>query len=146
MMEERRKGSRRERLVSVRFPDRRRGFPRRLPAGGVTRTYHVALASLRDQATAIALLASLLLALNLADLTLTLRALEAGAVEVNPFMAALFESGWAVPAKLGLGAVAIGGLWSLRRYRQALAAMAWVALGMGLLVAYQAVLLAVIAP
>jgi hypothetical protein len=100
---------------------------------------------MRGRTTTIALLAGLLLALNLADLILTQRALTAGAVEVNPFMAALFESGNAVAVKLGVGAVAVGGLWALRRYRPALAALAWASTAMAVLVAYQTVLVGVIA-
>jgi hypothetical protein len=144
-MGDRREGNRRQRLLSLRLPDRRRGFRRRDPASPLVRAYHGYFRAIRDDTTIIALLASLLLALNLADLTLTQRALAAGAIEVNPLMAALFATGRAVAVKLGVGGVAVWGLWLLRRYRPALAALTWACVGMGLLVGYQVALVAVIA-
>ncbi len=112
-MDDRRQGERRRANLSVRFPDRRYGFPRRTPQGSFRRRYLGGLAAVRDNSTLLVLLASLLLALNIADLTLTRRALEAGAVEVNPLMAALFDSNMALATsvKLGLSAIVVCGLW-----------------------------------
>ncbi len=144
MATDRRSGERRRSWISLRYPDRRLGFRRRLPAGPIARRYHATLTSMRDRTLTIALLVSLLFALNLADLILTRRALAAGAIEANPIMAALFEAGLAVPAKLGLTALAIATLWALRRYRIALAALVWACVGFGALVTYQVALLAVL--
>ncbi|MEE8331074.1 MAG: DUF5658 family protein [Acidimicrobiia bacterium] len=145
-MDDRRQGERRRANLSVRFPDRRYGFPRRTPQGSFRRRYLGGLAAVRDNSTLLVLLASLLLALNIADLTLTRRALEAGAVEVNPLMAALFDSNMALATsvKLGLSAIVVGGLWLMRRYRPALSLLVYASIGMGLLVTYQAALVAAI--
>ena len=99
---------------------------------------------LRDAPNTIAILAALLFALNLADLVLTRHALGAGAIEINPVMAALFESGIGAAVKLAVGAVVVAGIWALRRYRPALSMLVWAAVGMGILVAYQTVLVTVI--
>jgi hypothetical protein len=145
-MNDRRRRDRRHRLIAVRFPDRRYGFPRRVPRNPLLRRYAGALAAIRHNEAVIALLASLLLALCLADLTLTQRALGAGAIEANPIMAALFESGFSVAAaaKLSLSALVVGLLWLLRRYRAALSTLIGLCAIMGGVVAYQALLLAVV--
>ena len=145
-MDDRRNDERRQRLMAIRFPDRRRGFPRRTVDGSLRSRYLAVLGSIRDNAITLVLMAALLLALNVADLALTNRALAGGAVEVNPVMAALFESSPAAAAsvKLGLSAVVVAGLWSLRRYRQAVAALLWTCVAMGLLVGYQTVLVTAI--
>lgn len=102
---------------------------------------------MRRQPTVLVLLAALILALNLADLILTREALAAGAIEVNPVMAALFASSMSAAAaiKILVAAVVVGGLWALRRYRSGVAALIWVTAGMGVLVVYQVTLVAVIA-
>jgi hypothetical protein len=145
-MDERRRRDRRQQFLAVRFPDRRHGFPRRVPQGPLRRRYAESLEAIRDSGTIFALLASLLLALSLADLTLTQRALGAGAIEANPIMAALFEFDASIAAatKLSLSALVVAGLWLLRRYRAALAALVAMCAGMGLVVAYQALLLSVV--
>ena len=143
-MDERRHGDRRQRLISLRFPDRRRGFQRRQPQSTVARHYQSALLSLREAPTAVVLLAALLFALNLADLVLTQYALGAGAIEINPVMAALFESGSAAAVKLAVGAFAVAGLWSMRRYRPALSMLVVMVAAMGILVTYQTVLITLV--
>ena len=143
-MEERRSEDRRQRLISLRFPDRRHGFRRRQPQRTASRRYQNALIALRDAPTTIVLLASLLFALNLADLVLTQHALSAGAIEINPIMDALFESGMAAAVKLSIGAFAVGGLWMLRRYRPALSMLVWTAVAMGVLVTYQTVIVTLV--
>lgn len=145
-MDDRRQGDRRTANLSLRYPDRRYGFPRRSPQGPLSRRYVSGLAAIRDNSTLLVLLASLLLALNIADLNLTRRALEAGAVEVNPLMAVLFDSDMALATavKLGFSALVVGGLWVMRRYRPALSLLVYASIGMGLLVTYQAVLVSAI--
>jgi len=141
-MEDRRTSERRQSLLAIRLPDRRLGFPRRQTSGPFRSQYLNMLTYLRDSPTTIVLLGSLLLALNLADLTLTKRALAAGAIELNPFMAAFFESDMAAAnaVKLGMSAAVVGGLWSLRRYRPAISALVWATVMMGVLVTYQTAL------
>ncbi len=64
------------------------------------------------------------LLLNLADLVLTLDALEMGAVEANPLMAGLFDLSpvAATIFKLAIGLLIAGILWRMRRYRRVLEA------------------------
>ncbi|MDH3729949.1 MAG: DUF5658 family protein [Acidimicrobiia bacterium] len=145
-MVDRRIGERRRALISVRYPDRRHGFPRRTPRGPILKRYLGGLEAIRDNSNLVVLLATLLLTLNIADLNLTRIALDAGAVEVNPFMAALFESDFALATavKLGLSAFVVGGLWLMRRYRAALSLLVIASVAMGVLVTYQALLVAAI--
>ena len=62
--------------------------------------------------------------LNVVDLALTLRAIEFGAVELNPIMAALLGTDPVVAAvfkvTIGLGVVAV--MWVMRGYRRVLEA------------------------
>ena len=145
-MQDRRRRDRRRQPIAVRFPDRRFGFPRRVPESPLQRRYANVVASIRNDETVIALLATLLLALCLADLTLTQRALGAGAVEANPIMAALFASGGSIAAatKLSVSALVVGLLWLLRRYRAALTTLLTMCAVMGGVVTYQALLIAIV--
>jgi len=109
--------------VSFHYPERRSGFDRRRAAGGALRaSYLRALASYRDSPAAIGAVVVGFVVLSAADLVLTLRALEAGATEINPIMAALFESGPAAAAafKMTLAAAVGAVIWSTRRYRRIL--------------------------
>ena len=144
-MDDRRRADRRQQFLAIRLPDRRRGFPRRTVTGPWKRRYLESLAHIRDNPTVFVLLATLLLALQLADFTLTQVGFTKGAVELNPIMAALFDAGLAHSVKLGVSAVVVGGLFALRRYRPALGALVWMCVGMGALVTYQMVLVFYIA-
>ena len=96
------------------------------------------MAAYADRPVLIASVVVAIAVLNAADLVLTVRALERGALEVNPIMAAMLSGSPAVAAffKLGIGGGVAAGLWSLRRYRQALAASLGVLAGMSVLFLY----------
>ena len=70
----------------------------------------------------IATVVAAFVALNVADLVLTAYALDRGATEANPIMAALFgvNQGVAMAFKLAVALVVAVALWSLRRYRMIL--------------------------
>lgn len=129
-------GERRTRRVSLRYPERRSGFDRRV-AGG-------ALAGYRDRPHLIALALATLLALNVADYAFTVVALGRGAREVNPLMAALFEIDPVAAAVVKLAAVmmVITAIWQLRRFRRILQVSLIALAGFGMLVSYQLILLA----
>ena len=96
------------------YPERRTGFDRRASGG--------AIAWYRDRPPVVALALVGLTAMNLADFLLTVRALDRGAVEVNPLMAALFDFDPAVAGgvKLLLGTTVVLVIWQMRRYRRIL--------------------------
>lgn len=136
---------RRVRRVSLHHPERRSGFDRRRPESGTLRSAWLRLLSAyRDSPMAIAVVVLGFVALSAADLILTLRALEAGASELNPVMAALFEVG-PVPAaafKLSIAVAVAAVLWVARRHRRVLE-LSLVATGlMAALLVYHLVLLA----
>ncbi len=126
--------------------ERRSGFDRRRSFGSsrLAAALEAPALRLRDQP---ALLPELLVLVNLfslVDLLITLQLLRRGAVEINPIMAHLFESGAgpAAVAKIGVVLAATLGLWLLRRHRAALTtAIALVAV-YGSLIAYELVGLA----
>lgn len=122
---------RRARTRSLRFPERRTGFDRRGPAGVLT--------WYRDRPVAIATTLAAVMALNLADFYLTLLALDRGAREVNPIMAALFEHdpSLALAFKLATAAAVVLIIWQLRRYRRILTVSLIAVGGFSLLVLYQ---------
>lgn len=146
---ERRHGAdRRVRRISLRYPDRRSGFERRRPVGGALRGAHRRmLDAYRESPRALARVLALVVILNTADLLLTLRALSLGAGEANPVMGWLLTSNPMLAGlfKVSVGAAAALAMWSMRRYRRVLEASLWVAGGLGLLVAYHAIGLAVLA-
>ncbi len=110
-------GERRVRTVSLRYPEQRTGFDRR-----ATSRYQSALTAYRREPGAIAAVLGLILALNAADLILTVRALGRGTGEANPLMAWLFEQhmGLAATFKLAVGLAVTAAIWRLRRYRRVL--------------------------
>ncbi len=114
---------RRVHRASFRLPERRTGFARRLPAGGAGR-FTLLLEAYRDRPGLIALAIGMIVGLSAADLLLTLRALDLGAVELNPAMAWLLEVGpWAAAAFKLSTALAVGAVtWAMRRYRRILEA------------------------
>jgi hypothetical protein len=115
---DRRYADRRVSRLAVRWPDRRTGFDRR---GGPSRWGRVVLAYARRPAVIAAVLGTVVL-LNAADLWLTVRALDRGAVEVNPVMRVLLETRPVTAAvfKLAVGVGVAAVLWRLRRYRRIL--------------------------
>ena len=110
-------GERRVRTVSLRYPEKRTGFDRR-----ATSRYQSALTAYRRQPGAIAAVLGLILALNAADLILTVRALGRGTGEANPLMAWLFDQHAVLAAifKLAVGLAVTAVIWRLRRYRRVL--------------------------
>ncbi len=130
-MGDRRTLERRTRRAAFRLPERRTGFDRRV-GGGVVVWY-------RDHPGAIAIALAGVLVLNVADLLLTLRALDRGAREANPVMALLFEIGPAAAGTtklvLALGVVLV--IWHMRRYRRILQVSLVALGGFGLVLAYQ---------
>ena len=139
---ERRTGiDRRVRLVSLRRPERRLGYVRRLPdSGGLRLAYHRTLASLRDNNRVLVLSLLAIIWLNSADLYFTAHSLEAGAIEVNPVMAQLLESNAILAGvfKLAIGLAVALGIWILRRYRRATEAALFIVVLLTALVIYQA--------
>ena len=116
---------RRVRRMSLYFPDRRRGFVRRqIHGSGARAAYNRTLANYRSSPRAIATVLLTIAILNFVDMALTLRALQLGAAELNPIMAALIDLdpllATAFKASIVFGVVAV--MWAMRRYRQVLEA------------------------
>lgn len=120
--ERRNRPDRRTRRVSFHYPERRSGFDRRGTAAPTASIPTRLLSAYRDSPVAIAVAVLAFVALSAADLLLTLRALEAGATEANPVMAALFEQGplaaGAFKMTLAVGVAVV--MWAGRRYRRVL--------------------------
>lgn len=136
---DRRSADRRSRIPAFRYPERRSGFDRRTPPADSWRgRYRATLLWYRRTPAALGAVLGLMLALNAADLVLTLHALDRGAVEVNPVMAQMFEAGTAPAAlfKLTVGVLVAGVIWALRRYRRILEASLIVVAILGALVVY----------
>ena len=131
-MAERRRGpDRRRRRPAFRFPDRRSGFDRR-QSGGLLAWY-------RDRPMLIAASLAAIVALNVADYALTVRALDYGAREANPIMAVLFahDPTLALAFKMFTATAVVLVIWQLRRYRKILGVSLLAVGGFGLLVVYQ---------
>lgn len=121
--ERRRPPDRRVRRISLHHPERRSGFDRRQPDDGTLRSVWLRmLTSYRDSPAAIAAVVLAFVALSAADLVLTLAALDAGATEINPVMAALFERSppLAGVVKMSLAVAVATVLWIARRHRRIL--------------------------
>ena len=112
--ERRRRPDRRVGAASFRYPERRTGFRRR-----ERRPYDLLLEGYRARPWAVASVILSFVVLNAADLVLTVRALELGATEANPAMAALFGLGTPAAAvfKLAMACGVAAVLLTLRRYR-----------------------------
>lgn len=120
--EERRVGERRRTKRPV-LSERRTGFDRRSEARGNRNLYFRLLRAYRRNPRTILLVLALFTALNLADLVLTIRSFERGAIELNPVMRALFEVHPIVAGivKMAVGMVVAEVIWTFRRHRGALA-------------------------
>ena len=146
MVDQRRGADRRVKPVSFRFPDRRLGFVRRQTQGTQVRTaYHRTLAAYRSQPRALAAVLVTVAVLNVADLALTLRALQLGAVELNPIMAALLGTDPMLASvfKLAIGFGVVGAMWAMRRYRRVLEGSLLLLGGFTLLIAYSLTMLVI---
>ncbi len=111
--------------MSLRVPERRSGFDQRRPVGGpLRRGYHRVLDTYRHRPRALLAVLVVFVALNTADLVLTVRAIGLGAEEANPVMAWLLGVDPVVAAayKLGIGAAAALVMFAMRRYRRILEA------------------------
>ena len=120
---DRRVGSDRRVKRRFRYPERRHGFDRRKThAGPAAAAYHRMLAAYRRNPRVLALVLIIVATLNVADLVLTLRAVDLGAVEVNPIMAALIDADRALAAvfKVSIGLAVVAVIWAMRRYRRIL--------------------------
>ncbi len=121
---DRRRGDRRQRRVSLVWSERRSGFDRREPAsaGRVSMAFESVLTGLRDSPATFRILLLTVNMLNLADFALTMNALAIGGGEANPIMRSLFDLN---PAYAGLFktfvvlAVSLV-MWRFRRFRSAL--------------------------
>ena len=117
---------RRARKTSIHFPERRSGFDRRTnPSAGRFRVAYVGwIRQLSASRGKTALLMASIVALNVADMAFTFRALDRGLQEVNPVMAGLLEDGHGVAAfvKIGISVVFAAAGWSFRRYRRVIEA------------------------
>jgi hypothetical protein len=125
IVDQRRGVDRRVRRLSFRFPDRRLGFARRQIRGRPARAaYDRMLGAYRYNSQSLALVLVTVAILNVADLVLTLRSIELGAVEVNPIMAALINADPLLASifKVTIGLVVVAAMWSMRRYRRVLEA------------------------
>ncbi len=144
---ERRRADRRRRSSFV-LRERRTGFDRRTAppptaAHAVLEWAHVHLRK-RSRAVFVLLVAANLL--SLADYALTLRALEVGATEANPFLRLLFDIDPILTGLVKLVLVVGASLliWRFRRFRRVLSVeLAMVAL-FAATVAYQAVYLSIL--
>lgn len=113
---------RRARKTTVHFPERRMGFDRRTgPSAGRARVAYLGwIRRLSESPERAALLMISIVALNIADVAFTFRALDRGLQEVNPVMAGLLDAGHGVAAFVKIGvpvALAAAGWW-LRRFRR----------------------------
>ena len=125
--------------------ERRSGFDRRRsaclsPAAG---TLEAPAVSLRDRPARLVELLVLVNLLSVVDLLVTLEVLRLGAVELNPIMSRLLESGpaQAAVAKIGVVLLATLGLWLLRRHRAALSTAVALVAVYGSLVTFELVTL-----
>lgn len=130
---------RRVKTISFRIPDRRLGFPRRQHDDRSALTaYSRTLAAYRNRPRALATVLAAVAMLNIADLVLTVRALELGAAELNPIMAALLNSNLLLAAtfKVTIGFGVVASMWTMRRYRLILEASVLLLGGFTLLTVY----------
>ena len=146
IIDQRRGTDRRVKPVSFRLPDRRLGFVRRqVQVSPARAAYNRMLASYRSQPRALAAVLVTVAVLNVADLALTLRALQLGAVELNPVMAALIGTDPLLASvfKLAIGFGVVGVMWALRRYRRVLEGSLLLLGGFTLLVGYSLTMLVI---
>lgn len=144
IVDQRRGGDRRVKHLSFRFPDRRLGFTRRRDRERPARAAYIRmLSAYRSRPGALAAVLAAVVLLNIADLVLTLRALELGAVELNPIMATLIgadpllASVFKVAIVLGVAAA----MWMMRRYRRVLEASLVLLGGFTVLIGYSLLML-----
>jgi hypothetical protein len=121
---DRRRGDRRKRRLSLVWPERRTGFDRRAAGseGRAGSAVEYVVTGLRDSPAAIRVLLLALNILNLADFALTMNALAIGGGEANPIMRSLFDLS---PVYAGVFKVIVIFavsllIWRLRRFRSAL--------------------------
>jgi hypothetical protein len=138
---ERRTGpDRRVRRVSLRYPERRSGFDRRAErdASSVRATYADWIRRIAASPVRYGTVAAAIFVLNMVDLLLTYRALERGAIELNPVMAALLDAGYGVAGvvKIGVSALVVVLGWRLRRYRRVVEVSLLLAVVLGAVVLY----------
>jgi hypothetical protein len=137
-----RTGEDRRKVRRFTYPERREGFDRRAPQGGLLRVaYETMLRRLHRNDRVIFLMLVLVTVFNLADLLLTQRALVRGGVEVNPIMRFFFDIHpvWAAVVKASVGMVVVEVTWAFRRFRPAVALSVISFVGMGALFVYHLV-------
>jgi hypothetical protein len=131
---------RRGRRTRVHFPERRRGFDRRTnPSAGRIRAAYLAwIRRISESPRQAALLMVSIVALNIADIAFTFRALDRGLQEVNPVMDGLLGAGHGIAAfvKIGVSAVLAAIGWWFRRFRRVIEVALLVVALMSLVVLY----------
>jgi hypothetical protein len=137
-------GRQRERRVTrtaLFFPERRSGFDRRRLPGWRGRL-QADLERYAQSRLTFPLVMATILIFNFIDYAMTVRALGAGALELNPVMQRLFAMGWETAAlvKLLTAGVVVLVLTGLRRYRRTLELSLVVLLGYSVLTFYHAYL------
>ncbi len=144
MVDHRRGPDRRVKRFSFRFPDRRLGFVRRRIRGRPARAaYNRMLAGYRYKPQVLALVLGAVAILNIADLVVTLRSVELGAVELNPIMAALIDTDPLLASlfKVTIGLGVVAAMWAMRRYRRVLEASLLLLGGFTVVVGYSLAML-----
>jgi hypothetical protein len=138
---------RRSRRTAARFPERRTGFDRRTDpsAGRVRVAYLEWIRRLSQSPERAAVLMISIVALNVADVAFTFRALDRGLQEVNPVMAGLLDAGHGVAAfvKIGVSVALASAGWWFRRFRRVIEVGLLVAALMSLVVLYHVLTLSV---
>ena len=102
--------------------------------------------SIADSPARYGLIAAAILLLNAADLLLTFKALDRGAVELNPVMAGLLGAGDLVAAvvKIGVAGLVVLVGWRMRRYRRVVEVSLGIATVLAVVVIYHLVSLAML--
>ncbi len=125
--------------MSLVLHERRSGFDRRRSRSRVRRATNSVLLFLRAEESLLFFALLAVNILNVADLAATLRALDLGAIEVNPLMHFLLGQNalLAAAAKIVMVGTASIAVWRLRRFRSALAVGVVMIFWFWLIIVYQ---------
>ena len=132
--------------MSLHYPERRSGFDRRGIESSRMPAFQTWIRSIADSPARYGLIAAAILLLNAADLLLTFKALDRGAVELNPVMAGLLGAGDLVAAvvKIGVAGLVVLVGWRMRRYRRVVEVSLGIATVLAVVVIYHLVSLAML--
>jgi hypothetical protein len=137
--EERRTGAdRRAGRSRFHVPERRLGYDRRSDPSPARARSLSRVRSISESSAKAAALMVAIIALNVADIALTFRALGDGRRELNPVMAGLLDSGHGIAAfvKIAVTSSVAVACWWFRRYRRVVEAAVFIAALMSLVVLY----------